>query len=647
MIRSFDAGAPSGYAGSDPVTLDGTGSYDPDQSDPLNYIWSQVSGPPVTITGGDTATPTIGDFVQTSEIQDCVFQLVVSDGEHESLPAAVSIVIVPKFRDESFRLHNDIFDPLKPTVIYFGGGNCTVGAIEDAMCPIASPEWLGGANVVSFPEGYRPDIGYQGMPTYYDLGDMILVYLSSVAVDYRESIQTVRWSTGAQPATDVALRLNEIYRDAVNRVTHLDGGCRILSSWGGSWERYAREVQQLLDSAVGGEQCWVDHYWGQLGQGLTPQGNMLAVLLSGYSHQNVRDWYGNSLGTANTNRFGDGLVGGGYWSVIGRGKNLQLSPVSASYCFRWEGSLNEGDMTFYDESRWPGTLPQPVTLLGPIDVGDPNGVVLTCEESRNARAYQLLFGSDKYRVMDYDIVSEAAVPPKALITDLPFQETWWTVRVRDEFGSTIHADPLRIDSFVLSLPIQNITLGRRYGYLQSAIDEARDGDEIVLEQGIYYENIDFRGKSLTVRSAEPNNAGVGTATVITGDPRGPVVTSSSDGETSFVLNGLMITGGRVGIACRGTSPTIKDCTISGDGPVGVSFWYGYPPTSIDCTLRGDVQEVSDPRAIAVWGLDEAAGDIAHDSVGVNDGILVGTPTSMTARDGHLRNASKTDNSLLL
>jgi hypothetical protein len=44
-----DAGS-SRYAAQDPVQLDGTGSYDPDDSGPLSYEWQQISGPSVLIT---------------------------------------------------------------------------------------------------------------------------------------------------------------------------------------------------------------------------------------------------------------------------------------------------------------------------------------------------------------------------------------------------------------------------------------------------------------------------------------------------------------------------------------------------------------------------------------------------------------------
>src|SRR5207249_9601146 len=58
-----------------------------------------------------------------------------------------------------------------------------------------------------------------------------------------------------------------------------------------------------------------------------------------------------------------------------------------------------------------------------------------------AVGYQLLFGFDPTRVMDYTIVSDTPAPPHQIISTLPNEHTWWTVRAYDQFGSTIYADP--------------------------------------------------------------------------------------------------------------------------------------------------------------------------------------------------------------
>jgi hypothetical protein len=70
------------------VTLNGTASFDPDGS-PLTYQWTQISGPPVTLTDADTAMATFTPEVGRSTIFG--FQLVVNDGTETSLPKIIEI----------------------------------------------------------------------------------------------------------------------------------------------------------------------------------------------------------------------------------------------------------------------------------------------------------------------------------------------------------------------------------------------------------------------------------------------------------------------------------------------------------------------------------------------------------------------------
>jgi hypothetical protein len=446
----------SRYADPDPVVLDGTGSYDPDNSGLLSYTWRQTTGPPVDIGNANTATPTIGmqtgpvgrdglptigAFLQTDEIQECDFELVVSDGELTSPPDTVKVIIVPDFGASTLEQENPPFDADKPTIIYFGGGNCVTGGSS-----WDSTKWAGWdkkANIIIFPN-YGPDPGGGSG-----------VYLSSVAPDYKQPIQAIGYSTGGQPAMDVGIHLNRIYRDAryaVNLVTELDAGCRWIES-----EHFAfKSAELFLTSAVDGEQCWIDEYYGLDASGgahtyFTWPDELVVSL--GLGHGAVLRWYRNSLTGNDINTFNNGLVAGAYWSVIGPGKNLQLAPQTDVYYFRWDGGEQSGVMSVFDEVLHPGRLPEPVTLVGPVDVGDPNGALLTCEESENAVGYQLLFGPDPYRVMDYYIISDTPAPPNSVITTLPFDETWWTVKVRDQYGSTIYANPMYIDASMLSFPI--------------------------------------------------------------------------------------------------------------------------------------------------------------------------------------------------
>jgi len=198
-----DAGL-SRYAGPDPIVLDGSGSYHPNESGPLSYSWQQISGPTVVISDANTATPTVSGFVQTDAIQECEFGLVVSNGELTSRPDTVKVIIVPDFGQNLMRHRNPPFNPNKPTFIFFGGGDCIVGFAGPAGTWNDSI-WNSRANVIDFSWGYESDPNYtpgdvDAPRTYYRCGDMIIVFLSSVAPDYEMSIQTLGFSTGGQPA---------------------------------------------------------------------------------------------------------------------------------------------------------------------------------------------------------------------------------------------------------------------------------------------------------------------------------------------------------------------------------------------------------------------------------------------------------------
>ncbi|MHC4890541.1 MAG: hypothetical protein ACYTEO_13875, partial [Planctomycetota bacterium] len=185
-----------------------------------------------------------------------------------------------------------------------------------------------------------------------------------------------------------------------------------------------------------------------------------------------------------------------------------------------------------------------------------------------------------------------------------------------------------------------------YETIQEAIDAASDGDTVVVHPGYYTGtdtldpnlrnvDLDFGGKAITVRSEDPDEAGIVNATIIdcAGDPLDPhraFLFQSGEGRDSIVA-GFYITNGWIqgrgivnpdpndpnapppgapgsdgadgqdavggAILCIGSSPTIRNCIIencyveSGNGGNGVDDVNGlsYDPGS------GDPNDPNDPN----------------------------------------------------
>lgn len=130
-----------------------------------------------------------------------------------------------------------------------------------------------------------------------------------------------------------------------------------------------------------------------------------------------------------------------------------------------------------------------------------------------------------------------------------------------------------------------------YATIQMAIDDPNtiNGSTIWVAEGIYQEQIDFKGKSIALLSiTDPNK------TIIDGNGSGPVVRFAA-GENNAILYGFTITGGGLnqyggGIYCSSSSPTITNCIITGNssnpynGYGGGIYCYSSSPTITKCAI---------------------------------------------------------------
>ncbi len=112
--------------------------------------------------------------------------------------------------------------------------------------------------------------------------------------------------------------------------------------------------------------------------------------------------------------------------------------------------------------------------------------------------------------------------------------------------------------------------------IQGAIDWAGEGEAVIVVPGVYTgmgnKNLDFGGKALTVRSIDPNDPNVTNMTVIDCEDWGRGFYFHSGEDANSVLSGFTIKNGygRLGggIFCQNSSPTIRNCIITGNAVSG-------------------------------------------------------------------------------
>ena len=163
------------------------------------------------------------------------------------------------------------------------------------------------------------------------------------------------------------------------------------------------------------------------------------------------------------------------------------------------------------------------------------------------------------------------------------------------FSSVARADLIFVDDDHCPGPGSG-TEAEPFCSIQDAINAAVDTDEIVVAPGTYFENINFLGKSITLRSSDGPEV-----TTVDGTGNVHVVQCVSGEGPDTVLDGFTITGGdahgpcclseRVGGGMYNcfSSPTVTNCTFTGNSAVsgGGMFNADAGPTVTDCIFAGN------------------------------------------------------------
>jgi photosystem II stability/assembly factor-like uncharacterized protein/5-hydroxyisourate hydrolase-like protein (transthyretin family) len=140
-------------------------------------------------------------------------------------------------------------------------------------------------------------------------------------------------------------------------------------------------------------------------------------------------------------------------------------------------------------------------------------------------------------------------------------------------------------TYVNSSQPKTITVPGMRPTIQAAIDAAYNGDTVLVAPGTYVENINFKGKGITVRSSDGPEV-----TIIDGNKAGSVVSFISGENINSILDGFVIQNGKSdlgspgfgkggGIRINYASPTIRNNKIINNTAcigIGVSVSNGSP-----------------------------------------------------------------------
>jgi len=125
--------------------------------------------------------------------------------------------------------------------------------------------------------------------------------------------------------------------------------------------------------------------------------------------------------------------------------------------------------------------------------------------------------------------------------------------------------------------------------IQQAIMYASNGDTIIVKRGAYVEQLDFRGKAITVKSEE----GASVTIINGGGKPGYVISFKMSEGVNTILAGFTITGGASSaIYCSNSSPTIENniigANLSNTDGAGISIQSSSSPTIKNNTIVSNI-----------------------------------------------------------
>ena len=551
------------------IRLNGTGSYDPDAIDKLTYNWKQMEGPQVTLQNADTARP----FFDCNEQGTYVFELTVSDGFVDSEPSivrltTVAVTMVQQNVDAGY-MTTDYFhyaDISGKKVVY------CVGPYENYGWNIKSKNLETGELNEAFPVG--------GLNTQPKIDGDIVVWAGGPSASGFVgpeclSIFLMNTATGAQKTLREHSNSASYSHPAVS-------GNKVV------WLEH-------LNINKFNENNWRNTPYSICGADVTDLENPVYFTIA----ENVgrRDPYAYQTYMSD---FDD---------VVDISENIVV----------WEagGDIFGADVSNIDDIRVFTICSHPARQYNPSisgslvvwtdernDAGDVYGAEISDPE--NIREMAIIKSPGNQLQPDVDgcliayvdggntggVIGLCCLAKQKGVMDVEMQAFFYGAGPAIDAGTIVWQTSTygQISAIALDFgyatdtgPIENLSTGERYDYIQHAIVRGQAGDKIVVAGGTYHEDIDFRGRNLTVSSTNPDNPAVVAATIIDGSSR--VATFANGESADCILRGFTITCGSRGIyGTNNAQPTIDKCTITGSTGAGIELYSGGNPILTNCTI---------------------------------------------------------------
>jgi len=137
--------------------------------------------------------------------------------------------------------------------------------------------------------------------------------------------------------------------------------------------------------------------------------------------------------------------------------------------------------------------------------------------------------------------------------------------------------------------VQNLTKQNYQFGIQTAIDDASNGNVLEASPGTYFEQIDFGDKSVTLKSAKPVDRDIVEKTTIygPGSDNGYGYVVKLNGSQSSYISGFKITNADNAIVCDSSTVEVSNCIITGNYYNGIYSLRGSSISVQHCKIHAN------------------------------------------------------------